>query len=205
MFDISVVYVLSSMSNHISETSENGEANNSSYSDVEDIENRKKRTDIFLGEDEAYDDEENVTAEVDRLDKNRSKEVTRFFPNLLPLCPNAIDPNELIWQKRPTRQPKILTQEEKRGSRFIHFTPSTTPLEMFSELWKEPAEVLLVGINQRSKELFEQGKRKKPEQYTKEDLLAFAAAWLFMDCTPLRQRRYFWRKYRYVIHCYSAG
>lgn len=107
-----------------------------------------------------------------------------------------------MWQKRPTRIPTQLSPSEKKGSRFISFTPATPPEEMFLKFWNEPSEVILKGINERSTELFqkqqtkEMRERKNPELYTKNDLLAFVAAWFFMDCTPLRQRKQFWRKFR---------
>lgn len=153
--------------------------------------------DVFQ-EETAFDDEDNVEDELNRLNRRkRSNIVTREYPNLLKLSPDAKDPIDLNWQKRPTRTPYQLWKKQESGSRFISFTPNTPPEEMFFKFWNEPSDVVLKGMNERSAEIFAKKPRKQqPEQYSKDDLLAFAAAWLLMDCTPLRQRRQFWRKYK---------
>lgn len=158
---------------------------------------QKTLKDVFQEEATAFDDEDNVETEINRLNKKKSNVVTRNYPNLLPLSKNAKDPIELNWQKRPTRMPTQLPAHAKKGSRFISFTPSTSPEDMFLRFWEEPSDVILKGINERSKEVFEKVPRtKNPETYSKEDLLAFVAAWLLMDCTPFRQRRQFWNKFK---------
>lgn len=168
-----------------------------------EIVSKKKRckvTDAFEdGDNCAYDDEINVEEEVTRLESTKSLSVTREYPDLIKLHPDALDAKDLVWVKRPTRKPQKLSPELSEGSKFINFSENSTPIEMFIEYWNKPLEVVLKGMNDKSKELFEEGKLKckNLEEYTREDILAFTAAWLIMDCTPYRNRKEFWNTDRY--------
>lgn len=148
---------------------------------------------------DTFDDEENVEEEVGRLDSSKSCKVTREYPDLIKLHPEALDAKDLEWVKRPTRKPIKLPPELSEGSRFLNFTENSNVIDMFLEYYDEPLEIVLSAMNDKNKEMFEQGDTEQTicETFSKHDLLAFTAAWLFMDCTPYRNRKEFWSTNRF--------